>query len=98
MRSNDIVDGELQFASYFKDAGHRKPSLKTAIAHNGSLVPGYRAATSWSRPGTRAAFPSSISPTPIARSRSPILTAGRSMPNELVTGGFWSTYWYRGFI
>ena len=57
-----------------------------------------RAATSWRRRGTRAAFRSSTSPTRPIRSRSPSSIAGRSTRTKLITGGFWSAYWYNGNI
>ena len=90
----DIVDGKLVFRSYYKI-----PPVQTmeenCVSHIPSLVPGSRAVTSSSRPGTRAALRWSTSAIRRTRSRSATTTAARSH-TSLVLGGLWSTYWYNG--
>jgi hypothetical protein len=86
----DIVDGKMQFASYFK-----MPAPQTAqencVAHNGSLVPVPGRdimVQAWYQGGTSVwDFTDSANPTEIAFfDRGP----GGS--------GLWSTYWYNGNI
>jgi hypothetical protein len=60
--------------------------------------PGARGATSWCRRGIRAGCRCSTSPTQRSRSRSRSSIAGPIDAKQLVTGGYWSTYWYNGHI
>ena len=48
--------------------------------------------------GIREAFRCSTSPTRRTRSRSPFSTAAPIDAKTLITGGYWSTYWYNGAI
>ena len=57
-----------------------------------------RGATSWCRRGIRAACRCSISPIRPTPSRSRSSTAVRSTRKQLVSGGYWSTYWYNGHV
>ena len=93
----DIVDSKLQFGGYYKMPAPQTEQ-ENCVAHNGSLDPGARAATSWCRRGIRAASRCSTSPTRPTRSRSRSSTAARSTRKHLITGGYWSTYWYNGHI
>jgi hypothetical protein len=92
----DIVDGKMQFASYYK-----LPVSQTAnqncVAHNGSLVPVPGRdilMQAWYQGGLSLVdFTDSANPTEIAFfDRGPISAA------SLVLGGLWSTYWYNGNV
>ena len=92
----DIEDGKLIFKSHYKMPA---PQLKTenCVAHNGSIipVPGRDLfAQAWYQGGLSIIdFTDSAHPFEIAYfDRGPIDS------EDLVTGGYWSTYWYRGFI
>ena len=92
----DIVDGKLEFRSYFKIPA---PQLEqeNCVAHNGSIVP---------VPGrdlfVQAWYQGGLSVIDFTDSANPIEIAyfdrGPIDAEELVTGGFWSTYWYDGLI
>ena len=92
----DIVDGRLEFSSYFKIPA---PQLEqeNCVAHNGSIVP---------VPGrdlfVQAWYQGGMSIIDFTDSANPIEIAyfdrGPINAKELVTGGFWSTYWYNGLI
>lgn len=92
----DIVDGELEFRSYFKMPA---PQLEeeNCVAHNGSIVP---------VPGrdifVQAWYQGGISVIDFTDSANPVEIAyfdrGPVDAEELVLGGFWSTYWYEGRI
>ncbi len=96
----DVVqtdDGpKMEFASYFK-----LPMVQTAtencVAHNGSLipVPGRDIMVqAWYQGGTTVFdFTDSANPVEIA-----YFDRGPISPTSLVTGGFWSSYWYNGAI
>ena len=75
----------------------RRPSRRTAsrTTARSSPCPG---ATSWCRPGIRAASRCSTSPTRPIPSRSRSSTAARSIPSSSSPAGYWSTYWYNGHI
>ena len=92
----DVVDGKLRFGGYYKLPAPQTEQ-ENCVAHNGSLsrCPG---ATSWCRPGIREVVRCSTSPIRPSRSRLPTSIAGRSTPGTLITGGYWSTYWYNGHI
>lgn len=92
----DIVDGKLEFASYYK-----LPAPQTAqencVAHNGSIipVPGRDIMVqAWYQGGMSIFdFTDTANPTEIA-----YLDRGPINANALTLGGYWSTYWYNGNV
>lgn len=92
----DIVDGQLEFRSYYKLPA---PQLEkeNCVAHNGSIVP---------VPGrdvfVQAWYQGGISIIDFTDSANPVEIAyfdrGPIDADNLVLGGFWSTYWYKGRI
>jgi hypothetical protein len=92
----DIVDGKLEFRSYFKMPA---PQVETenCVAHNGSIVP---------VPGrdifVQAWYQGGISVIDFTDSANPVEIAyfdrGPILEDELITGGFWSVYYYEGAI
>ena len=92
----DIKDGKLEFRSYFKMPA---PQLETenCVAHNGSIVP---------VPGrdifVQAWYQGGISVIDFTDSANPVEIAyfdrGPILEDELITGGFWSVYYYEGAI
>jgi len=92
----DIVDGELQFRSHYKLPAPQEET-ENCVAHNGSLVP---------VPGrdifVQAWYQGGISVIDFTDSADPVEIAffdrGPIDAEELVTGGFWSAYWYGGYI
>jgi uncharacterized protein (DUF305 family) len=92
----DIVDGKLVFQSHYKMSA---PQLKTenCVAHNGSIIP---------VPGrdifVQAWYQGGLSIIDFTDSKNPIEIAyfdrGPVDAEDLVTGGYWSTYWYNGHI
>jgi len=92
----DIVDGKLEFRSYFKMPA---PQVKweNCVAHNGSIVP---------VPGrdifVQAWYQGGISVIDFTDSAKPVEIAyfdrGPIDEQDLITGGFWSAYWYNGTI
>jgi len=91
----DIVDGELEFRSYFKMPAPQQEE-ENCVAHNGSIVPVPGRdifVQAWYQGGLSVIdFTDSAHPVEIAYfDRGPVA-------EELVLGGFWSTYWYRGRI
>jgi hypothetical protein len=92
----DIVDGKLQFKSYYK-----MPAPQTAqencVAHNGSLVPVPGRdimVQAWYQGGLSVFdFTDSANPKEIA-----FFDRGPMSPTALVLSGYWSTYWYNGAI
>ena len=92
----DIVDGKLEFRSYYKLPA---PQLEqeNCVAHNGSIVPVPGRdifVQAWYQGGLSVIdFTDSANPVEIAYfDRGPIDV------EELVMGGYWSTYWYHGHI
>lgn len=92
----DIVDGNLEFRGYYKLPA---PQLEqeNCVAHNGSIVPVPGRdifVQAWYQGGLSVIdFTDSAHPVEIAYfDRGPIDS------EELVMGGYWSTYWYRGHI
>ncbi|MCP2366793.1 hypothetical protein BCL57_000935 [Agromyces flavus] len=92
----DIVDGKLEFASYYK-----LPAPQTAqencVAHNGSIipVPGRDIMVqAWYQGGLSIIdFTDTAEPIEIAYlDRGPVSAGG------LTLGGYWSTYWYNGNV
>ncbi|HEV2080746.1 MAG TPA: DUF305 domain-containing protein [Allosphingosinicella sp.] len=92
----DIVDGKLQFRSYYKLPA-TQTEQENCVAHNGSVVP---------VPGrdifVQAWYQGGISVIDFTDSARPIEIAyfdrGPIDEKHLVTGGFWSAYWYNGRI
>ncbi len=92
----DIVDGKLEFRSYFKIPA---PQLEqeNCVAHNGSVVPipGRDVfVQAWYQGGLSIIdFTDSSNPTEIG-----YFDRGPIHEERLVLGGYWSTYWYDGKI
>ncbi len=92
----DIVDGKLEFRSYFKMPAPQVEQ-ENCVAHNGSIVP---------VPGrdifVQAWYQGGISVIDFTDSANPVEVAyfdrGPIDAEKLVLGGFWSTYWYHGRI
>jgi len=92
----DIVDGKLEFRGYFKMPAPQVEQ-ENCVAHNGSIVPipGRDVfVQAWYQGGISVIdFTDSANPVEIAYfDRGPIDT------EDLVLGGYWSTYWYNGRI
>mgnify|MGYP003310329334 FL=1 len=92
----DIVDNKLVFKSHYKMPA---PQLETenCVAHNGSIIPVPNRdifVQAWYQGGISIMdFTDSSNPIEIAYfDRGPILE------DILITGGYWSTYYYEGFI
>tara|TARA_A100000164_G_scaffold322648_1_gene305990 strand:+ start:753 stop:2903 length:2151 start_codon:yes stop_codon:yes gene_type:complete len=92
----DIVDNKLEFKSHYKMPA---PQLETenCVAHNGSIIPIPNRdifVQAWYQGGISIVdFTDSSNPKEIAYfDRGPILE------DLLITGGYWSTYFYEGFI
>lgn len=95
----DIVDGKLEFASYYKLPAPQT-SQENCVAHNGSIipVPGRDIMVqAWYQGGVSIFdFTDTENPTEIAfLDRGPINTPN---PTGLNLGGYWSTYWYNGNV
>ena len=92
----DIVDEKLEFRSHYKMPA---PQLETenCVAHNGSIIP---------IPGrdifVQAWYQGGISVIDFTDSSNPIEIAyfdrGPIMEEEMITGGYWSVYYYEGAI
>ena len=92
----DIVDGKLAFRSHFKMPAPQGET-ENCVAHNGSIIP---------VPGrdifVQAWYQGGLSIIDFTDSANPIEIAyfdrGPIDDTDLVTGGYWSTYLYRGLI
>jgi uncharacterized protein (DUF305 family) len=92
----DIIDGELEFRGYFKMPAPQTEQ-ENCVAHNGSIIP---------VPGrdifVQAWYQGGVSVIDFTDSSNPVEIAyfdrGPIDPENLVTGGYWSTYWYNGKI
>ena len=92
----DIVDGKLEFRSYYKMPAPQTEQ-ENCVAHNGSLLP---------VPGrdimVQAWYQGGISIFDFTDSSKPIEIAffdrGPIHETRLITGGYWSAYWYNGYI
>ena len=92
----DIVDGKLVFRSHFKMPAPQGET-ENCVAHNGSIIP---------VPGrdifVQAWYQGGLSIIDFTDSANPIEIAyfdrGPINDTDLVTGGYWSTYWYQGRI
>ena len=92
----DLIDGELHFGGYYKLPA---PQTKTenCVAHNGSLIP---------VPGrdimVQAWYQGGLSVFDFTDSQNPYEIAyfdrGPVSESELLSAGYWSTYWYNGHI
>jgi len=92
----DIVEDKLEFRSHYKMPAPQTET-ENCVAHNGSLipVPGRDIfVQAWYQGGVSVVdFTDSANPVEIAFfDRGPIDT------EELITAGYWSTYWYSGRI
>ena len=92
----DIVDKKLQFRSYYKMPA-AQTEQENCVAHNGSLipVPGRDImAQAWYQGGVSVFdFTDSSHPVEIA-----FFDRGPIDAQSLVIGGFWSAYWYNGYL
>ena len=92
----DIVDGRLEFRSYFKMPAPQTQQ-ENCVAHNGSVVP---------VPGrdifVQAWYQGGISVLDFTDSSNPVEIAffdrGPIDAEHMIGGGYWSAYWYRGKI
>ncbi|MEL6791232.1 MAG: DUF305 domain-containing protein [Pseudomonadota bacterium] len=92
----DIVDGKLEFQSYYKIAAPQS-DVENCVAHNGAVVP---------VPGrdifVQAWYQGGLSVIDFTDSANPVELAyfdrGPVHEEKLVLGGYWSTYWYDGKI
>jgi hypothetical protein len=92
----DIVDNKMVFKGYYKMPA-AQTEQENCVAHNGSLipVPGRDIMVqAWYQGGVSVFdFTDSANPKEIAYfDRGPISGGG------MVSGGYWSSYWYNGFI
>ncbi|GAA1892636.1 LVIVD repeat-containing protein [Asanoa iriomotensis] len=92
----DIVDGKMQFRSYYK-LPVPQALVENCVAHNGSLlpVPGRDILVqAWYQGGISLMdFTDSAHPKEIA-----FFDRGPVSPTALSLGGFWSAYWHNGQI
>ena len=93
---DDIVDNKLEFRSYYKMPAPQVEQ-ENCVAHNGSIIP---------VPGrdilVQAWYQGGVSIVDFTDSTNPVEIAyfdrGPIDAEELVVGGYWSTYWYDGRI
>ena len=92
----DIVDGKLEFRSYFKMPAPQVEQ-ENCVAHNGSIVPVPGRdifVQSWYQGGVSVIdFTDTANPIEIA-----YFDRGPIDAEDLILGGFWSSYWYNGLI
>jgi len=92
----EIRDKKMIFRSYYKLPAPQTDT-ENCVAHNGSLipVPGRDIkAQAWYQGGVSVFdFTDGTRPVEIA-----FFDRGPLDANKLITGGYWSTYWYNGFI
>jgi len=92
----DIVDGKLEFRAHYKMPGPQSDK-ENCVAHNGSIipVPGRDLfVQSWYQGGLSVMdFTDSANPREIA-----FFDRGPIDDEQLVVGGYWSSYWYNGRI
>ncbi|MEM1380693.1 MAG: DUF305 domain-containing protein [Pseudomonadota bacterium] len=92
----DIVDGKLEFQSYYKIAAPQTEE-ENCVAHNGSVVPVPGRdifVQAWYQGGMSIIdFTDSDEPEEIA-----FFDRGPIHEELLIVGGYWSTYWYDGKI
>jgi len=92
----DIVDKKLQFRSYYKMPA-AQTEQENCVAHNGSIVPVPGRdimVQGWYQGGVSVFdFTDSAKPVEIA-----FFDRGPLDASTLITGGYWSAYWYNGRI
>ena len=92
----EIADRKMTFAGYYKIPA-AQGEQENCVAHNGSLipVPGRDIMVqAWYQGGVSVFdFTDAAKPVEIA-----FFDRGPIDAKQLVTGGYWSTYWYNGFI
>ncbi|MDP6609896.1 MAG: hypothetical protein QF463_12575 [Vicinamibacterales bacterium] len=92
----DIVDRKLVFRSYYKMPG-AQTEMENCVAHNGSLipVPGRDIMVqSWYQGGVSVFdFTDTANPVEIA-----FFDRGPINDEAFIMGGYWSSYWYNGFV
>ena len=92
----DIVDRKMKFGGYYKLPAPQTEQ-ENCVAHNGSLipVPGRDIMVqAWYQGGVSVFdFTDSAKPFEIA-----FFDRGPLDAKNLITGGYWSTYWYNGYI
>jgi hypothetical protein len=92
----DVVDRKLKFGGYYKMPAPQT-EVENCVAHNGSLipVPGRDIMVqAWYQGGVSVFdFTDSARPVEIA-----FFDRGPLDAKHLITGGYWSTYWYNGYI
>ena len=92
----DIVDGKLVFRAHYKMPGPQG-EFENCVAHNGSIVPVPGRdifVQSWYQGGiSLMEFTDSANPQEIA-----YFDRGAIDDEQLVVGGYWSSYWYNGRI
>jgi hypothetical protein len=92
----EIVDRKFRFAGYYKLPAPQS-DLENCVAHNGSVipVPGRDIMVQgWYQGGVSVFdFTDPAHPVEIA-----FFDRGPVDAKELITGGYWSTYWYNGHI
>jgi hypothetical protein len=92
----DVVDRTLRFGGYYKLPA-AQTEQENCVAHNGSLIP---------VPGrdimVQAWYQGGVSVFDFTDSANPVEIAyfdrGPIDPKHLITGGYWSAYWYNGHI
>ncbi|QIQ87753.1 DUF305 domain-containing protein [Erythrobacter sp.] len=92
----DIVDGKLEYRSHYKMPAPQT-DMENCVAHNGSIipVPGRDIfVQSWYQGGISVVdFTDSANPKEIA-----FFDRGPISDEQMVVGGYWSSYWYNGRI
>jgi hypothetical protein len=92
----EIVDRKMRFAGYYKMPA-AQTEQENCVAHNGSLVPVPGRdimAQAWYQGGVSVFdFTDPAKPVEIA-----FFDRGPLDAKNLITGGFWSSYWYNGYI
>jgi hypothetical protein len=92
----DIVDKKLRFGGYFKIPAPQTET-ENCVAHNGSIIPipgRDIMAQAWYQGGVSVFdFTDSTKPIEIA-----YFDRGPIDAKNLITGGYWSAYWYNGNI
>lgn len=92
----DIVDGKLEFASYYKLPVPQSAD-QNCVAHNGSIVPVPGRdimVQAWYQGGVSIFdFTDTANPVEIA-----FLDRGPAIPGVFNLAGYWSTYWYNGNV
>ncbi len=92
----DIVDRKMRFGGYYKMPAPQT-EIENCVAHNGSLVPVPGRdimVQAWYQGGVSVFdFTDAAHPVEIA-----FFDRGPVHATQLVTAGYWSTYWYNGYI